>query len=397
MESADPKSSVELTTPRKPHSSKVESSCLEPGRKRVRKASLVWKNLEKNNGLVPPPPKADEQPAELSQIMFNDIEKELLDKSGKLDEKLWRTRGNYSRGLYGGGCGSRMLQDAEEAVHESSMANEQLILESIVKEPVSPAWDGNGRMDIASLIEVPQLHCNIADKEASESAWGNYAIEDGEMHMQGNEGDAMDNTKKVSVGSFLDPNLSHEYIPMSEHQVLGSMESPVYGRQSRIWGCVDDQFEIKKLNSTISALKRELELKNEDIKNLRDKNSESELSNKKKYEQICMMKNIIRVLKQDLVFMHERYRAEKNSTGALDHEEAELLLERARSLAESLKKVYDEETSKLRSEYDVCVRKNKEICVELAGYKKIVKELVTRIRKEKSAADLVYDLRKDLG
>eukprot|EP00866_Antonospora_locustae_P002507 jgi/Antlo1/2507/482 len=175
------------------------------------------------------------------------------------------------------------------------------------------------------------------------------------------------------------------------------MESSVYGRQSRIWSCVDDQFETKRLKSTISALKRELEQRNEEIRSLQDKNNESELSNKKKYEQICMMKNIIRVLKQDLVFMHERYRAEKNSTESLDHEEAERLLERARSLAESLKKIYDEETRRLRSECDVCVKKNREVCAELSGYKKIVKELVTRIRREKSAADLVYDLRKDLG
>lgn len=395
MESTDPKSSVELTTPRRPRSSKVESPRLEPGRKRVRRASLVWQNLERNGRLVPSPRKAEEMPAELSPIVFSDIEKELSSKSGELDAKLRRTRENYSKSPYGDGCGSKMLQEAEDAVQESSMANEQLILESLVKEPAVPAWESSERMDAISLIDVPYQRCNTPDKEALDgvcagSPWGDCATEEGKTHVQ-------DSARDVSVGPFPDVNLSLGYMQMPEREALGCMESPVYGRQSRIWSCADDQLEVKRLNSTISALKRELELRNEEISSLRDKNNESELSNKKKYEQICMMKNIIRVLKQDLVFMHERYRAEKNSTEALDHEEAELLLERARSLAESLKKIYDEETSKLRSECDVCQRKNREVCAELAGYKRIVKELVTRIRREKSAADLVYDLRKDLG
>lgn len=395
MESTDPKSSVELTTPRRPRPSRVESPHLEPGRKRVRRASLVWQNLERSRRPAPSPRKAKEMPAELSPIMFNDIEKELSSKSGELDAKLRRTRDSYRRGLYGDGCGSKMLQNAEDAVQESSMANEQLILESIVKEPVSSAWESSEKVDVISLMDVPHQRCDTPDKEAPDgvcagSTWRDCTAEEGDMHVQGGAGD-------VSAGVFPDVSLSLGYVEVPDRETHGGMESPVYGRQSRIWGCVDDQLEVRRLNSTVAALKRELELRNEEIRSLRDKNNEAELINKKKYEQICMMKNIIRVLKQDLVFMHERYRAEKNSTEALDHEEAELLLERARSLAESLKKIYDEETSRLRSECDVCQRKNKEVCAELAGYKKIVKELVTRIRREKSAADLVYDLRKDLG
>lgn len=401
MESANRGSPVELTTPRRPRSSKIESPRLESGRKRVRKASLVWETLEKDNRSGPASSNMKmDLSAELSPIMFNDIEQELSNKSGELNAKLEKSRNLYNASSYSVGCDNKMQLGAEDAVQESSMANEQLILESILKEPVAFVWGNNEREEVASLVEMPPQSCGASAKEEAADIYVSGGWKDGaagEDEVCAYAKDAAENAKEESVAMFSDLNLNFDYMPMSDRGAFGGSEKVMHGGESCRWNCVEDSFEIKRLESTVAALRRELDLRNVEIKSLRDKNDESEMSNKKKYEQICLMKNIIRALKQDLMFMHEKYRAEKNSTEAFDHEESELLLERAKALAETLRRIYDEETSRLRSEYDASARKNREVCAELAGYKKIVKELVTRIRKEKSAADLVYDLRKDLG
>jgi len=97
-----------------------------------------------------------------------------------------------------------------------------------------------------------------------------------------------------------------------------------------------------------------------------------------------------------LVFIQEKHQAERNDSSGSDQEEVVRLIARAIALTDELNALHNEETTSIYKKYNESTKENKASRAELEGYKQIARELVKRVRSEKSAVDLIYDLKKDL-
>lgn len=337
-------SGIGLTTPKKQMPKQLESPYFEPRRKRIRRSSLLWKDADDMDEKRSVEAGSDAADSPFNLLPFTDIEQEIQSKDEELSKKLSRQE-------------NAVDQKRSNLVYEIDFVGENKLSDTAATahEDVPKSVHKVGAEECAGSNQ-PKIPTHLAEKSTED----------------------------------LKLNFDYRALPrLSTLDVIAKYEKSE----------VDVSEYVQRLRDAevaVSLLRREVCTKDLEIRNLRSSMEETAADNKKQMQKICTINKTNRILKQNLVFIQEKHQAERNNSSAADQEEVVGLIARAITLTDELNVLHNEETTGAYRRCSESARESKASQAELEGYKQIARELVKRVRSEKTAVELIYDIKKDL-
>lgn len=408
-------SSVDLTTLERHKANRGESFCSEPKRKKVRRSSLAWegykKKLEKDLGSKE---HQVEQNKELcSKLSFSEVEFDPIIKEEKLDIRLQEV------GILDLSSNKKVAIKVDEA-KEKNHNNFNLFVDRYKENPLDSTSlehmeGGNNNSGLRSSPKNNQdilnnsafMKCSDV-KDSDKTSMhkkvldSSYIQKNDVTNSNSSQREVIDlakciedykdsfHEKKAYNASNL--NLNFDYIKEAQTEKVQALEAKTDEEKNNF----TLESKIISLERSAKLVEKQIKLKDEEILYLREEIQKEKSRNTERLKKISSLKGQNKTLKQDLSLMHEKYKSMHFNMENINQEESKKLVERANSLIEQMKSLYEEDKHTMKLKNDELSKESKSLKTELQGYKQIVKELVKRIRSDKSAIDLVYSIKKDL-
>lgn len=405
-------SSVNLATPERNRSGRDDSFCFEPKRKKVRRSSLAWKGYKESDSKeldTKDHGSNKERSLCYSVSPFSEVEVDLISKNEKLDIKLQEVGGldilanskaaidfsiNKEKGAkeytespdaHKKKCTAKSFEpsmNCTSMLANTSFARSQGMVDNILF-PVS-IIPGKTSEDRKATYDAP-LQSSGSPERPSSKQESTHVFEEESAEKGCSELKKDYGTPSMSLNFCYRKNSLPSSLQDLEMKDLRKENFP------------DVQHRVKASEQFFKDVEKIISVKDMKIAYLEEKVREAEASSVEKSKQMSSLKETNRMLEQKLSLMSEKYRSGQSSLENVDQEEKIKLVERVTSLLDQMKSLYEEEEYIMKLKSDGLSKQNEALEAEVEGYKKIVRELVKRIRNEKSATELVHSIKKDIS